>query len=173
MRTLPYRVLAAGGWAVSTAWGAHLPWLPAPRPGLSVAAAGRGHPVPAAAHRVLRSVAGRTLGVAATRTLRNQRVLNSLAGQPLPRRPVASLLRERRPGTDASPVLTLHNSLTGLSRPDVRCDKCVASAATAEMGEDSIVATIDVRAVTSVTMGNAVLRLTSVRPFSVLFRQPF
>lgn len=156
-RALPYRAVAAAAWAVSAAWGAHLPWLPAPPPALSVAAGGRSHPLRAAA---------------TNRSLR-RRVLASIAARTATLPTHASLLRDQPPVTSALPVLIERNSLTLMARPDVRCDKCVASAATAETGEDNIIPTLDVRALTTVQVGDAVLRLTSVRPFSLLFRKHF
>lgn len=154
--TWAFRALAAGAWAFSVAWGTHLPWLAAPPPGLSVAASGR----------ALRSQRVVRIGI-----VREQGVV-----RPVPRpvlRPSASLLRDRPPGAGGLPGLIGRGSGSLLGRSDVRCDKCVASAATAEMGEDSIVATIDVRALTTVKVGNSVLRLTNVRPFSLLFRKHF
>lgn len=58
--------------------------------------------------------------------------------------------------------------------PGVRCEACVASAQTARFGEASIPQRIDVNALTTLQLGAvSLVRLTSVQPFSLLFRTRF
>lgn len=56
---------------------------------------------------------------------------------------------------------------------DVQCEACVTSAAGAEVGEDSIQKALDLQALTIIQVGGASVKLTSLRPFSLLFKQHF
>lgn len=61
-----------------------------------------------------------------------------------------------------------------LRTPDVRCDACVASASDAEAGEDSIHRNIpDINRFTTLELGDATFKVTSLQPFSLLFKKRF
>jgi hypothetical protein len=58
--------------------------------------------------------------------------------------------------------------------PEVQCDMCAESAAEAEAGEDSIRRNMpDINALTTLQLGGATLKLTSLQPFSLLFKKHF
>jgi hypothetical protein len=58
--------------------------------------------------------------------------------------------------------------------PEVQCDICAESAAEAEAGEDSIRRNMpDINALTTLQLGGATLKLTSLQPFSLLFKKHF
>lgn len=56
---------------------------------------------------------------------------------------------------------------------DVRCDACVSSAAGAEAGETTIQSALDLQALTIIQIGGATVKLTSLQPFSLLFKKHF
>lgn len=61
-----------------------------------------------------------------------------------------------------------------LRTPEVQCDACAASAHDAEAGEDSIRRDIpDINTFTTLQLGSATFKVTSLQPFSLLFKQHF
>lgn len=147
-------------------------------PGVAVALAARTPPDHAAvlqAARNLRQRADRPV----TRSLRamlrtpshHAPVVALHAGSPKP----PSVLAER-PWLDAQVHIAQpeHGNRWQFRSPEVQCDVCAASAAEAEAGEDSIHRNLpDINVLTTFQLGTATLKVTSLQPFSLLFKKHF
>jgi len=170
------RLLGTAMWTLSTAWGVHLPWWHAPTPSVNALASGRPAPLRVVVMRVVRR-----------QVARQKQVVESQAPAPRSVRPGSAMIRRqpqlghqgllriagnarRWPDEPARMALDQPGLVPG---PNVKCQACVASAASAESGEDSIYSAIDIKALTTVEVGNSVLRLTNLRPISLLFRKQF
>lgn len=95
-------------------------------------------------------------------------------------RPHISLLHQNPPGAQPwqlrhpwlAPRAELLDALA-VGMRGLRCDACLERQRSAEEGPPGLEAHLDWNRLTTLTLGDTVLRVTNVQPFSLLLRQPF